>query len=160
MGIPSKSEKRQRSSHDSSSEDDSDPEPRHSKTKKKKSRYQEKVERIDDLVDDLKKRHGTLYTNIQYRVWAESLDARNHSSFDSPPTGSFFKANGRKSTSSSSNSTENQATTCLTPQKVAQLRSTYIQQIKELHDSQECGAITKDHFTVQRDKLIEQMSNM
>ena len=50
------------------SEDDSDPEPRHSKTKKKKSRYQEKVERIDDLVDDLKKRHGTLYTNIQYRV--------------------------------------------------------------------------------------------
>ena len=45
----------------------------------------------------------------------------------------------------------------LTPGKTAELRSTYIKQIKELHDLLEMGAITQEHFTKQRDSLLEQI---
>ena len=108
-----------------------------------------------------------MYTNMQYRVWAEAIDSGNHDSFDSPLEGSFFKSQGRKSKStapsSGSQSSSNDCsdvTLSLTPQKVAQLKTTYIQQIKELDDLQEMGAITADHFIKQRDILLEQMANM
>ena len=41
--------------------------------KKKKTKHEEKLERVDEL-DELKVKHGT-YTNIQYRVWAETIEA-------------------------------------------------------------------------------------
>ena len=61
-----------------------------SKSKKKKTKH-EKLERIDELVDELKLKHGTTYTNIQYRVWAETIDAQNHSSTDSLLLAHFSK---------------------------------------------------------------------
>lgn len=155
-------------SNDSSSENECPAK----KSKKKKSRYTEKLERVDETINTLKSKHGVVFTNIQYRVWAEAIDIGNHDSFDSPPKGSFFKSQGRKSksatastagTQSTSTSTESEgtpeSTLSLTPQKAAQLKSTYIQQIKELHTLQ-LGAITGDHFTKQRDILLEQMTKM
>ena len=117
-----------------------------SKSKKKKTKHEEKLERVDELVDELKLKHGTTYTNIQYCVWAETIEAQNHSSTDNPPTRSFFKSHGRRSNPSPSTSATPGTSGALTPQKVAQLRSMYIQQTKELHDLQTCGAITNDHF--------------
>ena len=73
---------------------------------------------------------------IQYRIWPETIDAGRHDSLENPPKGSFFKSQGRKGNSrpstppasfASSASVTEQAT--LTPGKVANLRSTYIQQI-------------------------------
>ena len=164
MGV---SEKRRRGKHgrdysDSTSDCDSDDMHQRSrpKSKKKKTKHEEKLERVDELVDELKLKHGTTYTSIQYRVWAETIEARSHSSLDSPPTGSFFKRQGRKLNPSTSTSTTPGTSSALTPQKVAQLRSTYIQQIKELHDLQTCGAITNDHFVKQRDLLLEQMTKI
>ena len=119
---------------------------------KKKSQYADKLETIDTL----KSKHGLTYTNIQYRVWAEAIDSGNHDGFDSPPKGSFFKSQGRKSKSTTSTSgsqstltsiecQESESTLSLTPQKAAQLKSMCIQ-VKELHTLQELGAITGDHF--------------
>ena len=154
------------SANDSSSKSE-----RPAKKSKKKSRYADKLERVDETIDTLKSKHGLMYTNIQYRVWAEAIDSGNHDSFDSPPKGSFFKSQGRKSKSTTSTSgshststsiecQESESTLSLTPQKAAQLKSTYIQQIKELHTLQELGAITGDHFIKQRDILLEQMTKM
>ena len=162
MGV---SEKHRRGKHrcdysDSNSEYDSDDTRQcsQSKSKRKKTKHEEKLERVDELVDELKAKHGTTFTNIQYRVWAETIEAQNHSSMDSPPTGSFFKSQGRKSNVSTSTSGTPGTNNTLTPQKVAHLRSTYIQQI-ELHDLETCGAITNDHFVKQRDPLLEQMKH-
>ena len=55
------------------------------------------MERIDNTVDELKQKHGNSYTVVQYRVWAETMEAGHHDSLDKPPQGSFFKAQGRKS---------------------------------------------------------------
>ena len=57
--------------------------------KKKLSKYVEKLERVDELVDKLKSKHESLNTNIQYRVWAKTVDSSRHSSADSPR---FFKS--------------------------------------------------------------------
>ena len=124
-------------SNDSSSENEHPAK----KSKKKKSWYTEKLERVDETIDTLKSKHGVVFTNTH---WTEAIDSGNHDSFDSPPKGSFFKSQGRKSKStastaglqSTSTSTESESTPkstlSLTPQKAAQLKSTYMQQIKEV----------------------------
>ena len=69
------------------------------------------------------------------RLRAETIEANNHANLDELSTGSFFflKAQGRKSTQSTSSVGKSADSPIqLTPQKVAQPRSTYIQQIKEL----------------------------
>ena len=138
-----------------------------SKQRKKCSKYTEKLEQIDDTVDELKCKHGSAYNAIQYRVWAETIDAGHHDSLEKPPKGSFFKSQGRKGNSrastppasSASNASVTQQAT-LTPGKVANLRSTYIQQIKELHSLLEIGAITEEHHMKQRDTLLQQMDKL
>ena len=70
------------------------------KTGKRKTMQEEKRERTDDTVDELVEKH-TKYTHLQYRVWAETIVARRHDSFDEPPKGTFFrgKVAGKSSTS-------------------------------------------------------------
>ena len=146
---------------DSGSENsESDEEPRRKQKRKstKRSKNEEKQERIDNIIDELKTKHGTIYTDIQYQVWAESYDTRYHQSLDEPPRGSLFKSQGRKSKSSTT--ADPPPGTDLTPQKAANLKSTYIQQIKELHSLQQVGAITSDDFVKQRDILLAQMTKM
>lgn len=54
--------------------DDSDEEPpekqqtTRSKQRKKKSRQEEKLERIDELIDQLKEKHDTKYNAMQYHI--------------------------------------------------------------------------------------------
>ena len=106
-----------------------------SKPRKKKLRQEEKLERIDDLIDQLKEKHDTKYNVMQYRIWAETIDTGRHSSLEMPPRGSIFKSHWKKNADSGGS---------LTPSKVASLRTTYIQQIKDLHS--EAGAISNKDF--------------
>ena len=122
-----------------------------SKQRKRKSRQEEKLERIDDLIDQLKEKHDTTYNAMQYRIWAETIDSGRHSSLEMPPKGSIFKPQGKKDTGSGGS---------LTPSKVANLRSTYIQQIIDLHSLKEAGAISEDHFVKQRDVLLSNMDKL
>ena len=108
--------------------------------------HEEELERVDELVDELKSKHGTLYANIQYRVWAETIDSGHHSGVDSPPRRKF-KFQGRKGTKSSPStpprSQQPRSEIVLTPGKTAQLCSTYIQQIKDLHSLVDIGGLSK-----------------
>jgi len=128
--------------------------------RKKSSKYSEKLERIDDTVDELQSEHGSTFTAIQYRVWAETIDA--DAGIDNPPKGSFFKSQGWKGASTPPASSANTASVkaTLTPGKIANLHSTYIQQFKELHSLWEIGAITKEHYLKQRDILLQQMEKL
>lgn len=80
-------------------------------------RQEEKLERIDDLIDQLKEKYDTNYNVMQYRIWAEMIDARRHSCLEIPPRGSIFKSQQKKKADSVGS---------LTPSKVASLHSTYI----------------------------------
>ena len=61
--------KRSRDQRNSSEESDAHHEVTR-KGKKKKRTYKDKQEMVDDNVDELRSKHGTKFTSLQYRVWA------------------------------------------------------------------------------------------
>ena len=77
----------------------------------------EKVDRIEDIVDQLKEQHGNNSTLVQYRIWVETMENRQHSNYDLPPKGRFFKAQSKGKAGVASSADEKS----LTPSKVAQL---------------------------------------
>ena len=46
------------------------------------------------------------------------------------------------------------------PGKVANLRSNYLQQIRELHTLFECGALTQDEFKEQKEPILNQLKKL
>ena len=170
MGPGENAKEQKRKRKDSSDEDGNE----RKKDKKKKTRQEEKEERVDAIVDDLRKQHATKFTNLQYRIWAETIVSGTHESCDDPPRGSFFSPKGqsvKKAHASPGPSPggrnspgpsipQPSSSTVMTPGKCAQLRSTYIKQIKELHDLLEVGAIAAEHFEKQRDTLLAQMDRL
>ena len=57
------------------------------KSKKNKTTYKDKQKMVDDTVDELRSKHGTKFTSLQYRVWAETILSGSHESLQG---GLFF----------------------------------------------------------------------
>ena len=124
------------------------------KESKKKKTYEDNQEMVDDAVDELRSKHGTKFTSLQYCVWAETILSGSHKSLDDPPRSSFLGVKVRLSKKGACSNVSSQqppsptsshslpTSLSLTPGKTAELRSTYIKQIKELCDLLEVGAIT------------------
>ena len=66
------------SSESDSDSDDSKYKKRCKKKKRKKSAFEEKVNRVEELVTKLRQKHGCRYNTIQYRIWAEVADVGSH----------------------------------------------------------------------------------
>ena len=130
------------------------------KKKKKKTLLEEKQDRIDEIVDNLREKHKTQYTSLQYRVWAETVVAGQHEDTEKPPRGSFFTKVKRSVTTTPPKQPVPSAPKPLTPGKVAELRSSYIKQIKDMHSLVEAGAIENEHFEKQRDILLKEMNDL
>ncbi len=58
------------------------------KLTRKWTMYEEKINKVDDIIDDLR---GNVYTNLQYRIWAETIVGGRHDSLENPPKGSFLR---------------------------------------------------------------------
>ena len=131
--------------------------------KKRKTASEDKDSRVDDTVDKLREKHGTKWSTIQYRVWAETMVGGRHTSYDRPPTGAYFKqSKGSQGTSTSpAVSGEDQegakSSAVMTPVKAAQLNSMYIKQIGELHSLLDLGAITSEDFLKQKNALMNNL---
>ena len=161
--------RRKKASHDSGSVDrleissDSDSstdEPRCTgRRRKKKTLLEEKQDRIDEIVDKLHEKHNNKYTSLQYRVWAETIVAGQREDIDKPPRGSFFTKN-KCSGGSTPPKHVSSGPKPLTPGKVADLRSSYIKQIKEMHNLVELRAIPYEHFEKRRDILLKEMDSL
>ena len=54
------------------------------------SKKKSKEDRVQKIVDDLKKQHGEEYTTMQYRIWAETVNGGMHKSTTEPPSSSMF----------------------------------------------------------------------
>ena len=59
------------------SSDSDDPLPQ-KKKRKKLSALEEKNKRVESVISQLRERHGTRFTNIQYRLWGEMVDVGTH----------------------------------------------------------------------------------
>ena len=60
------------------------------KKKKTTSLAEEKHERVQRLVDELKAKHGVQFSGPQCRLWAESIDVNQHDSMDTSPLGTTY----------------------------------------------------------------------
>ena len=140
----------------------------HSQTAKKrrKTASEDKESRVDDTVDKLRDKHGTKWSNIQYRVWAETMVGGRHTSYDRPPKGAYFKqckvSQGTPASPGASGEDQEGAksSAVMTPVKAAQLNSMYIKQIGELHSLLDLGAITSEDFLKQKNAILDLMSNL
>ena len=135
--------------------DSSDSEEDHVKPKKKKNASKEREDRVDDVVDELRLKHQSKFSSLQYRVWAETVVCGRHVSLTCPPRGSYFNKHTQ-----SPEKTVNPSSSVVTPIKAADLKSTYIKQIKELHSLFEIGAITEADFQKQKLVILDQMDKL
>lgn len=152
---------------------------------KKKKLIEEKRERVQEIFEELKTRHKSNYNAPQYRLWAEAINIGQHVSRETPPLGTMFQRCGVPVQGRSSKNELSEAFTALaktvtnaiagkqtppnqspprehsiTPAKAAALKTTYINQIKDLHSLLESGAITESDYQKQRDVVLAQMANL
>ena len=66
------------SSESDGDSDDSKYRKRRKKKKRKKSAFEEKTNRVEELLTKLRQKHGSRYNTIQYRIWAEVADVGSH----------------------------------------------------------------------------------
>ena len=57
----------------------------------KKTAKQKREEKVEKCVNILKEKHGTTFSQMQYRIWAEMVANEMHSDTDTPPSSSMFK---------------------------------------------------------------------
>ena len=51
-------------------------------------------------------------------------------------------------------------TTSISPVKVANLRASYLQQLRDLYQLFDCGAITQSEFADQKKPILEQLTKL
>ena len=168
-----------------SDSDESDNEKSRHKRRKKVSALDEKRERIEGLKTKLRAKHSTAYTPIQYTLWAEMIDVGTHSSVDEPPTVPMFTGKAKSKVKCDSDmgavftemaksvisvlqpksastppSSPRESTSTISPGKIAELRSKYLQQMKELHGLFETGALTKQEFLDQKVPILDHLKDL
>ena len=157
-------------------ENDKDTSP--AQKRRKVTAMDERRERVQNLFEELKEKHGSAYSGPQYRLWAEAVASGSHTNTEEPPLGSMFRrqntCKARHQSHCSCSATaiasvnltsspphEHQARgSSLTPKSAASLRSSYIKQIKELHELLDIDAISEEDFKRQKEKILAMMDSL
>lgn len=152
-------------------------------TKKRKvTTSEEKVSRVNEIKSQLRQKHGSRYSNVQYALWAEMMVGGTHESTDEPPPVPMFGANRRRGRPSSGNLADaltevaskiasalspdgsRQACTSVgnysSPTKSVELRGKYIQQLKEMVNLHDIGALTDEEYEEQRSVVVSLMRKL
>jgi len=58
------------------------------KRRKKKTAQEDREEKVQTTIEQLKEKHSILFTPMQLRIWSESVVDGNHSSLEEAPTSS------------------------------------------------------------------------
>ena len=86
---------RRRQATGSESDEEEDEAQVKSQKKKKSSAQEDQEEKVQTTMEQLKEKHGTLYTPMQLRIWSESIVGGIHSSLEEAPTSSMFARAGK-----------------------------------------------------------------
>ena len=173
--VPQKRKQRRESAD--SSDEQSDSESKGKSKKKKMSAMEERKEHVEEVKSELREKHGASYTPLQYTLWAEMVAVGTHKSLEDPPQVQMFTGKSRKQKPESEMSTvftelaksvvnvlspqalAHPPTTSggVSPNKLADIRSKYIQQMRELHSLYELGALTESEFQEQKKPILLQL---
>lgn len=129
----------------------------------KRAVNEKKIQEIEDIVAQLKEKHGSKYKVEHLNAWAHLIHLGKHSSLDTPPNYPYFV--GRKcaktptskdseSQSDPPTSTEKADPATLSPGKRVHLRSECIDQLSRWHSLKESGGISSEEYDELRKNII------
>ena len=176
MGLGRRERAKRSFDEDSDVEDDENVSAHVSK-KRKVSSSEEKASRVSELKTQLRQKHGPAYSSVQYALWAEMIVGGTHDNSDEPPPVPMFNAQRHRGRPSSSNlavaltdvadKIANALSPATTPSRVGtspgkcvELRGKYIQQLKDLVNLREIGALNSEEYEEQRQVLVNLMRKL
>lgn len=148
-------------------------EKRKSKKRKKDTTREEQVE---ELIEGLKVKHGTAYTPMQFRIWAEMIAGGVHVSHDEPPSTTMFNRSGsinvkKKTTSDVVTQVVDKIANVLSPKaasssnsnspaKVIENRSKCYKQLSELKNLNESGVLSDEEYLSEKEAIMSSLKKM
>ena len=137
----------------------------------KRKENQHRNEHVEEVKSELREKHGDSYTPLQYTLWVEMICVGTHESFDNTPQVQMFTGKRKQKP-------DNEMSTVFTElaksvvkmsyrpkpvptlwwcSKLADLRSKYIHQMRELHSLYELGALTESELQEQKEPILSQL---
>ena len=134
------------------------------RSKKKKSTTEERVTCVNEVKTQLRDRHGSLYSGVQYTMWAEMIVAGSHESLEEPPQCPMFgtkRPRGQASSLAVLTDIAGKLASAVSPQisstpnpnfptRLVDLRGKYLQQLKEIVHLRDIGALTPAEYEEHR----------
>ena len=126
---------------------------------KPKSSCQKKIVEVEEIIADLKDRHGGKFSTEQFTMWAHVIHIGKHSSYDIPPDQPFFKGSQKKASMSTPISSNVSASSSLTasPGKRVSLRSECINQLDKWHSLLEKGIVSQEQYDQMQKTILSDM---
>ena len=153
-----------------------------SKPKRKKLPHTEEAGALcNELVEELRDKHGSTYSMVQYRLWAEMIIAKTRDSTDQVPSAPMFGGKcprGRSEYSgelshalaemaqsicnalSPKTPIRSPANAYPSPTKIVELRSKYMQQLTDLVTLREIGALSEEEHEEQQSVVVSSMRKL
>lgn len=137
----------------------------------KKHKYKLKDKKLEKIVADLKEKHGSTYTALQYRIWAELVDSELANASE-PPENSMFSRAGRGSTSSSTQKKSEVAEAISevakqlfnpkpqSGQSSIENRSRCYSQLSELNNLKVAGVLTEEEYAAEKCAIMNALKKL
>ena len=106
-----------------------------------------KMFELQEIVDELEKRHGTQYSVEQLRAWGNMMMMKKHDSLDHPPNKPFFTG---KKAGQSTNS----------PGKRIKYRSECMDQLDKWHSLLSRGVITQEQYSELQESILSDIKTL
>ena len=114
------------------------------------------IDAVQQLVEELKEKHGSKYTVERLNAWAHMINMGKHSSKDDPPDLPFF---GKKTKAVESVSvTPSTSIAADSPSKRVGVRTQCIDQLTKWHDLLKSGAISPSQYEELKSTILKDMS--
>ena len=120
-----------------------------SKSVNKRRKTQEKSDKVDATIKELKGKNGdNAYTPMQYRVWAEMIIGGVHKSIEHAPTSTMFirAGSGRKNSEI--------GVTGSSPAKQIENRTKCYKQLADIKNLYESGVLSKEEYGEEKDTIM------
>ena len=130
------------------------------KPKSKRDACMNKIQEVEDIVGELRKKHGNALNLERYNAWAHMLHTGQYSSYDEPPNFPYFKMPGSKSFKSTSVANDAEKSQAMSPGKRIHRRGECIQQLDQWFHLLEKGVISKEQYEELKASILGDIGNM
>ena len=133
------------------------------------SKYEEKQSEVDEVYEELQKKHKGTYSPEQLRAWSHMIRLKTHDSLEKPPDKPFFKGRKRHtSTSKELHSPTGKApeskrvamSTAVSPGRKVNIRSELIDQRQKWHKLLDSGVVTQGEYDNLKEKILSDIKDL